>query len=303
MNALEGRFQEVESRMVRTEGACQEATKRVADVESRQSTLEKRMQEERERMRKERMEEMRERDIRRKNVVMHRVGEAGEGVRTVEQRKEWDLKSCDNIFKALNLNMKSENVVRFCRRVGEKGEGPRPLVVGFRRESQREDLLEKAKDLKDTNFAEIMIIPDLTQEQRREEAEMVTEAVRRNAELSEEDKAKNLEWSVMGARGERRLVKSAVRARGAGRGGQAAARARGDGRGGHLLPSLPRAETWGPSGSRGAAGGGTRGRPSERTRTSKRRRGGTGGEEDDEDEEGDEMEEGRTPPPPPQART
>jgi hypothetical protein len=196
--------------MVRTEGACQEATKRVADVESRQSTLEKRMQEERERMRKERMEEMRERDIRRKNVVMHRVGEAGEGVRTVEQRKEWDLKSCDNIFKALNLNMKSENVVRFCRRVGEKGEGPRPLVVGFRRESQREDLLEKAKELKDTNFAEIMIIPDLTQEQRREEAEMVTEAVRRNAELSEEDKAKNLEWSVMGARGERRLVKSAV---------------------------------------------------------------------------------------------
>jgi hypothetical protein len=100
-NALEGRFIEVESRMVRTEGACQDATKRVDAVESRQSRLEKAMEEEREKMRKERMEEMRERDIRRKNVVMHRVGEAGEEARTVEERKEWDLKSCDNIFNPL----------------------------------------------------------------------------------------------------------------------------------------------------------------------------------------------------------
>jgi hypothetical protein len=50
---------------------------------------------------------------------MHRVGEAGEEVRAAEDRRAWDLQSCDNIFKALNLNMTSEKAVRFCRRVGD----------------------------------------------------------------------------------------------------------------------------------------------------------------------------------------
>jgi hypothetical protein len=173
MEALEGRFQEVENRMARSENTVQDATRRVENVETRQERLEREMEKERERMRKERAEEVRERDIRRKNVVMHRVGEAGEEVRTVEERKAWDMRSCDNIFKALNLRMTSESAVKFCRRVGEKGAGPRPLVVGLKREAQKEDLLEQAKHLRSTQFAEVVIIPDLTQEQRKEEADMV----------------------------------------------------------------------------------------------------------------------------------
>jgi hypothetical protein len=131
----------------------QEATRRVDVVETRQTRLEQEMEKERERTRKERSEEMREREIRRKNVVMHRVGEAGENMRSIEDRQKWDLTSCDNIFKALKLNLTSEKSVRFCRRVGEKGPGPRPLVVGFRREEQKEDLLENARNLKNTQFA------------------------------------------------------------------------------------------------------------------------------------------------------
>jgi hypothetical protein len=216
MTALEGRFQEVESRVVRAENACQETTKRVDKVEGRQEKLEQAMEQERERMRKERMEEMREREIKRKNVVMHRVGEAGEEVKTLEERKDWDMKSCDNIFRALKLEMKSENVIKFCRWVGDKGAGPRPLIVEFRREAQKEDLLDRGRDLRDTDFAEVVIIPDLTHEQRKEEAELVKEAERRNSNLAQEDVTKNLEWSVVGARGERRLVKGV--ARGAARG-------------------------------------------------------------------------------------
>jgi hypothetical protein len=46
-------------------------------------------------------------------------------------------------------------------------------------------------------------VPDLTQEQRKDEAAMLKEAEERNGCLSEEEKAKNLEWMVVGARGER----------------------------------------------------------------------------------------------------
>jgi hypothetical protein len=245
---------------------------------------------------------------------MHRVGEAGENVRTIEERKNWDLRSCDNIFRVLNLDMNSENAVKFCRRVGEKGDGPRPLIVGLKREWQKEDLLEAAKNLRNTQFSETVIIPDLTQEQRREEAEMNNEVERRNRDLTQEDRAKNVEWMVVGARGERRMVKGAVRARmarGAARGGgtgrpvmEAAATANG-GLAPVLLPARPAPEPWDPMvGGRGrgaAAGGNQRARggrrPSnKRTRAEMRER---TENENDQDTEEEEMEEGRPGPPPP----
>jgi hypothetical protein len=295
MNLLEGRFQEVESRVVRAESTCQETIKRVDNVEGRQEKLEQAMEQERERMRKERMEEMRERDIRKKNVVMHRVGEAGEEVKSLAERRNWDMKSCDNIFRALKLEMQSENVIKFCRRVGEKGAGPRPLIVGFRREAQKEDLLDRARDLRDTDFADVVIIPDLTHEQRKEEAELVKEAERRNSCLTQEEVTKNLEWSVVGARGERRLVRGV--ARGAARGRPIEGGTRG--RGGHLLlPSVPRPDSWLPSAVRGGAG--TRGRAAgTRGRTTKRRRGYQENEDENVEEEEEMDEEGPAPPPQP----
>jgi hypothetical protein len=164
MNALENRFQEVENRVIRSEGVIQDTVKRMDSVEGRQTKVELALEQKRERRRRERAEEMREREMRRKNVVMHRVEEAGEEVRTIEERRNWDLRSCDNIFRVLNLDMSSENAVKFCRRVGEKGAGPRPLIVGLKREWQKEDLLEAAKNLRNTQFSETVIILDLTQE-------------------------------------------------------------------------------------------------------------------------------------------
>jgi hypothetical protein len=71
-----------------------------------------------------------------------------------------------------------------------KGDGPRPLVVGFRREEQKEDLLENARNLRNTQFAEVTIIPDLTQEQMKDDAGMQKEDEERNINLSAGDKAK-----------------------------------------------------------------------------------------------------------------
>jgi hypothetical protein len=89
--------------------------------------------------------------MRRKNVVMHRVEEAGADVKTMEERKKWDMLSCDNIFAALQLNMQAEQVIRFCRRIDEKGEGPRPLVVGFMIEGLKEDLMDSDVNVHKTN--------------------------------------------------------------------------------------------------------------------------------------------------------
>jgi hypothetical protein len=267
------------------------------------------MEQERERIRRERAEEMRERETRRRNVIMHRVAEAGPQVKTIEERKAWDLKSCNNIFRALDMDFNGDSAVKFCRRVGEKGEGPRPLIVGLKREWQKEDLMEAAKNLRDTPFADVVIIPDLTKEQRREEAEMISEVEKRNSELSQEDKAKNLEWMVVGARGERRMIKGAARARG----GRGAARGAGGGqmaRGGaalgaalapELLPARPASGAWDPMvGGRGA-GAGQRGRPARRP-SHKRTRAERVERDEYEDEMEEEMEQRPAPPPPPAAR-
>jgi hypothetical protein len=248
-------------------------------------------------------------------------------MKSSEERRAWDMKSCDNIFTALKLNMTSANAVKFCRRVGEKGEGPRPLVVGLRREWQKEDLLESAKNLRSTQYADVVIIPDLTKEQRQEEADMHSEATRRNGELTQEDRAKNLEWMVVGARGERRIVKGTVRAggagaqpaqRGGGRGGPVPPPAQqGGGRGGpapppapggggrgaglepQLLPACPGPDTWDPAvGVRGASAA-QRGRPNQRRASTKRRRGETDPQDEEEEDEEEEMEEERQAPPQP----
>jgi hypothetical protein len=43
---------------------------------------------------------------------------------------------------------------------------------------------------------------------------MANEVERRNSELCQGDLSKNLEWIVIGARGERRIIKGAARVRG-----------------------------------------------------------------------------------------
>jgi hypothetical protein len=53
INALEGRFTEVEGRVTRSEAVVQEATRRVENVEARQSKVEQALEQERDRARKE----------------------------------------------------------------------------------------------------------------------------------------------------------------------------------------------------------------------------------------------------------
>ena len=58
-------------------------------------------------------------------------------------------------------------------------------------------MLEVARELR----KEVGVVPDLTQGQRKDEANMILTAEKRNEKLSEDDMAKNLIWKVVGRRG------------------------------------------------------------------------------------------------------
>jgi hypothetical protein len=59
------------------------------------------------------------------------------------------MMSCKNLFTALKLDVKTEGV-KFCRRVGEPGGPPRPMIVGFHEERDRNAVLRS--DTRNTNF-------------------------------------------------------------------------------------------------------------------------------------------------------
>ena len=167
---------------------------------------------------RERRDESRERKARALNVVLHGVVEKGDEGATGAERWDWDIASCRNLFKELNLRITEENI-KFCRRVGERGGDPRPMIIGLFNERDRGLLL--SQDTRNTCFSDVTIGPDLTKEQRREEADMRKEMEEKNRNLTEEDLAKNLAWRMVGPRGERRLLKGVVREQGnGGRGAQ-----------------------------------------------------------------------------------
>ena len=148
-------------------------------------------------------EELREREARKTNIIMHRVVEPTDEYRTAEERRRADTEECKKIFNVLDMEKEGEEDISFCRRIGEKGGAkPRPLVVVLRTEEAKRKLLGRAKNLRDTIFQEVGIVPDLTVAQRREEHQLSDEAERRNEEeLTQEDISKNLKWLVVGQRG------------------------------------------------------------------------------------------------------
>jgi hypothetical protein len=156
-------------------------------------------------------EEYREREARKANVVMHRVKEPE--ATTAEERRSADIEECGNILQAAGLGAAKRDI-RTCRRVGEKRDGPRPMIVVMNNEPARNAVLGAARRLKHTSYKDVSIAPDLTQQQRKEETGLTEEANRRNRdELTNDDVQKNLTWQVVGQRGARKIIKAYTRAR------------------------------------------------------------------------------------------
>ena len=165
--------------------------------------------EELEAFKKEMRDESRERKARELNVVMYGVEENREEGKSGRDKWEWDMLTCRNIFRRLDLKLSEENI-KFCRRVGEKGPESRPMIVGLYNHRDRSTLL--GQDTRGTELSENSFAPDLTKEQRKEDADLRKEVEDKNNTLSVEDRSKNLAWRLVGPRGERRLVKGVARA-------------------------------------------------------------------------------------------
>ena len=206
---MEGKIQAVADRVSGTEAAVSGLGGRVDKLEKAKQNEEAVIDKKDQRVRSDILEEMRERECRRLNLVLYKVGECADEKATGAQRMSWDRQSVLNIAGELRVDM-NEDTIKFCRRVGDKKDLPRPLVIGFHLEADRSNLLRRARDLEKTIFKDVSIVPDLTRLQRKE-------AEKRNDNRSEEDIAKNLEWAVVGTRGERRLVKTTARAQQANR--------------------------------------------------------------------------------------
>jgi uncharacterized protein YehS (DUF1456 family) len=90
-------------------------------------------------MRAER-DETRERKDRELNVVLHGAEECGDEVQGGENRMMWDKGECTKLFSRHNVRLRNEDI-KFCRRVGPKGERPRPLIIGFYSHATRNAVL------------------------------------------------------------------------------------------------------------------------------------------------------------------
>ena len=145
--------------------------------------------------------ELRDREEKKCNVVIHGIPEAEDELSGIE-KKEYDVQSILNITDEILPNEKyDKNDFKFVKRLGEKSENPRPILLGLKNEDSKCLLLRNAKNLKDSvNFFEINVVPDLTKQQRLEEVELGQEAARRNAAMEPAD-ALNWEWKLVGPKG------------------------------------------------------------------------------------------------------
>lgn len=182
MREMEGRLDEVERHQEQQDDKLKEVDVKVAKVGKEVKKLESKLDEVASSSGGDVFSELRERHVRRYNVVFYGVGEAA-GDKPVEEKRDWDARSCQNVFDALKLGIKASSL-RYLRRVGEKRELPRPLLVGMASVEDKELLLSNAKYLRDTHLHTVGVSTDLTPQEIKEEKEMEREAERRNQDLS-----------------------------------------------------------------------------------------------------------------------
>ena len=101
--------------------------------------------------------------------------------------------------------------------MGQKVEGAelaRPILLGFKFTADLELVLDRSWMLGQANnktAKDINIVRDLTAKQRQREADMVTEASRKNLERSQEEFEQNIVYKIVGRKGEKREIKVTLR--------------------------------------------------------------------------------------------
>jgi hypothetical protein len=132
---------------------------------------------------KETVREEKDRDSRKTNVVVFGLDESTSDI--ASDRKEHDREEIETIAHELQCNLKISNVIRMGKRIPQPttgvGSKPRALTVVLENEQSKKELLDKAKNLRDTQYKKIFITQDLTPKERALRKEIVAERDRRVA--------------------------------------------------------------------------------------------------------------------------
>ena len=152
-------------------------------------------------------------DARRNNIVIHNLPEPPNDITSTAMRKEKDRNALMDLMKDIEVNINMDKDIKFSVRPGKVSESssePRPLLVGFRSQAVRDNILDNARKLKHSDlFSRVSLVPDLTNQQRQEDKELQQEADRLNRDLEAEGNL-NYQYRCTGRKGERILVKSKV---------------------------------------------------------------------------------------------
>ena len=106
--------------------------------------------------------ELRERENMRLNIIVHGIPGQANNISLNRERMEEDKEDIDMVFREMGARAAD---LRFCRRIGEKGEQDRPIVFGVQDEAQKRHILLRAKELRNTKFDCVTFVPDLTKSQ------------------------------------------------------------------------------------------------------------------------------------------
>ena len=154
--------------------------------------------------------EIRERENRRTNLVFHNIEEPDSGIIEKDERIRKDKDAVREVCSSIGVDLDIDEESRFVTRLGAARENgnARPLLIGLKTNDVCTKILEKASGLArmEEPMSRINIVRDLTANQRKEEKDLHDKAEKRNSELSHEEKG-NWKWTVVGRRGERRIVK------------------------------------------------------------------------------------------------
>lgn len=156
------------------------------------------------------MNEMRERELRKKNIIIHGVDEPPSQI-SPPKKREYDLKKVNEILHELGLSSDA-HPIRFAKRLGMRKDTARPILIGFEISQSAEIVLSRSSLLRESSgMSNIRLVKDLTPTQRQEEKDLIEQANSRNADPTEENVTKNLEWRVVGRPGEKRLLRLPVK--------------------------------------------------------------------------------------------
>ena len=207
LKEMDKRVDNLQEQVESNTGGLEKVKEKVDTVEKKVEKLEKRAEERETTTDEGLFEELRAREAIKRNLVVYGLDEPDHSVKEGKDRMEADKMECENIFTAIGSKARLSDI-RFCRRIGEKGEEARPLLLGMTSETVKCEVLDQAKELQNTEYQGIGIGPDQTKKQKQAEIKLKEEANRMNREeLTDQDKAKNLRWVVVGQRGEKRIVK------------------------------------------------------------------------------------------------